>query len=249
MNNTNPVFAGLLQEALRRGKTPEQTRREANYVEMLLDVAIPAHLLDVPCGEGRLALELAGHRYRITGVDLAPDMLTYARQLAAERNLNDHFTIEERDMRDLPWRDTFDGAYCIWESFGYFDDDGNREFLTAVLNTLKPGSRFMFDTHVAETLLPTMHRRDWERIGDNLFIMEEREYDHATSTVTRRWITVKEGLAQPEPRSLSMRLYTYRELVALVLAAGFTSVEDYTWMSLFPFTMAAPRLMLVARKG
>jgi hypothetical protein len=33
---------------------------------------------------------------------------------------------EQRDMRDLPWRDTFDGAYCVGNSFGYLDDEVTR---------------------------------------------------------------------------------------------------------------------------
>ena len=149
-------------------------------------------------------------------------------------------------MRDLPWRDTFDGAYCFWESFGYFDDDGNRAFLTSVAQALKPGGRLVFDTHIAETLLPHLFRRDWQCLGDNLIIMEERAYDHATGIVTRRWIVVRDG--HTEHSSLTMRLYTYRELVALVKAAGFASVEDHGWLNLLPFTMASPRLVLVATK-
>ncbi len=238
------VFAGLLQEALRRGKSQDQTRREADYIEMLLNVSAPAHLLDVPCGEGRLACELAARRYQITGVDNAPDMLDHAHRTADSLDVS--FTAERRDMRDLPWRDTFDGAYCFWESFGYFDDDGNRAFLTSVAQALKPGGRLVFDTHIAETLLPHLFRRDWQCLGDDLIIMEERAYDHAAGIVTRRWIVVRDG--HTEHSSLTMRLYTYRELVALVKAAGFASVEDHGWLNLLPFTMASPRLVLVATK-
>jgi SAM-dependent methyltransferase len=247
MSTSEPIFSGLLQEALRQGKSPDQTRREADYIEMMLDVSAPAHLLDVPCGEGRLGLELAARRYRITGIDNAPAMLAAAQRAAADRDLGERFSAEQRDMRDLPWRDTFDGAYCFWESFGYFDDDGNRAFLSAVAAALKPGARFVFDTHLIETLLPHIHSREWQRVGDDLLVMEEHEYDHTTSVFTRRWIVVNAG--QTEERSLSMRLYTYRELVALVKSAGFESVEDYGWLNLLPFVLGAPRLVLAARKG
>jgi SAM-dependent methyltransferase len=241
------VYSGLLQQALRQAKTPEQTQREANYVETLLDVTPPAYLLDVPCGEGRLALELAARRYRVLGIDNAPDMLVLARQSAAVSGLGERFSAEERDMRDLPWRETFDGAYCLWESIGYFDDGGNRAFFEALAAALKPGARLVFDTHLIETILPGIHRREWQRVGDDVLVMEAHEYDHTTSVFTRHWIVVKDG--QTEERSQSMRLYSYRELVALVKAAGFVSVEDYGWLNLLPFTLASPRLVLVARKG
>jgi hypothetical protein len=35
-------------------------------------------------------------------------------------------------MRDLPWSERFDGAFCAGNSFGYLDDEGNAAFLCAV---------------------------------------------------------------------------------------------------------------------
>ena len=42
-------------------------------------------------------------------------------------------------MRDLPWPARFDGAFCVGNSFGYLDDEGNAAFLRAVAAVLKPG--------------------------------------------------------------------------------------------------------------
>ncbi len=39
---------------------PEATRAEADFFEESLETRPGARLLDVPCGDGRLALELAG---------------------------------------------------------------------------------------------------------------------------------------------------------------------------------------------
>jgi SAM-dependent methyltransferase len=241
------IFTGLMQEALRRGKSSDQTRREAEFIATLLDLTAPADLLDVPCGEARLALELAARRYRITGVDNAPDMLAYARQMAAARDLSDSFTAEQRDMRDLPWHEQFDGAYCLWESFGYFDDAGNQAFLSAVAGALKPGGCFVFDTHIVESIMPEARHRDWQPIGDDLLVLEDQEYDHVSGTFIRHWIVIKGD--RREERSLNIQLYTFRQLVSMVKAAGFETVEDYGWMSLMPYLPGSPRLVLVARKA
>ena len=57
-------------------------------------------------------------------------------------------------MRDLPWRARFDGAFCLGNSFGYLDDEGNAAFLRAVAAALKPGARFVLETPmVLENLL------------------------------------------------------------------------------------------------
>ena len=173
-------------------------------------------------------------------------MLAYARQSAAERDLSGAFVTEQRDMRDLPWTEQFHGAYALWESFGYFDDEGNRAFLAAVFGALKPGGRFLFDTHIMETMLPHIHQRDWQRVGDDLLIMEEKDYNHVAGTFTRHWIVVKDG--RTEERSLTFRLYTFRELKTLVQSAGFATVEDYSWLGTMPYTPGASRLVIVAQK-
>jgi O-methyltransferase involved in polyketide biosynthesis len=150
-------------------------------------------------------------------------------------------------MRDLPWREVFDGAYCFWESFGFFDDDGNHAFLSAVAAALKPGAKFVFDTHVAETMLPRLLQRSWEHVGDDLLVLEERDYDPATAVMTRHLTVV--GQERTATLDVAARLYTYRELVALLGSAGFTACEGYSWLSIVPFMMGAPRLLMVASRG
>jgi SAM-dependent methyltransferase len=240
-------FSGLFLEVLHRAKTPDQTKHEADYVEMLLDLTPPARLLDVPCGAGRIGLELAARKYQVTGIDLAEPLLDLARHATDERQLTARFAVEQRDMRDLPWTSEFDAAYSLWESFGYFDDAGNAAFLRAAASTLKPGGKFMFDTHIIESIIPTMHRREWERLGDDLLVLEERGYDHTTAIMTRYLTFVREG--QVERRALAFRLYTYRELVALLEACGFTDCQGYSWLSILPYSLAASRLVMVATKA
>lgn len=243
MSETDP----LVLSVFRQGKSSEQTRREADYLEMLLGLSAPAHLLDVPCGSGRLTVELAGRGHHVTGVDNDAALLDDVRRVAAARDLGAAIRVEQRDMRDLPWQEVFDGAYCFWESFGFFDDEGNRAFLGAVAAALKPGAKFVFDTHVAETMLPHLGQRPWERVGDDLLVLEERDYDPATAIMTRHLTIV--GRGRTARLDLSLRLYTYRELLTLLRGAGFAACEGYSWLSLVPFMMGAPRLLMVAGRG
>jgi ubiquinone/menaquinone biosynthesis C-methylase UbiE len=57
--------------------------------------------LDVGCGTGFLALELAARGHRVTGVDLAPGMLDLARRKAAGQGVAVRF--EEADAENLPF--------------------------------------------------------------------------------------------------------------------------------------------------
>jgi cyclopropane fatty-acyl-phospholipid synthase-like methyltransferase len=105
--------------------TPEQTRTEVEFLERVLRIAPGAQLLDVPCGNGRHAIEVAKRGYRLTGVDQSEEFIAEVRSadsVTARRVLG--------DMCDLPWPSEFDGAYCFGNSFGYVAD-GIRDHVRA----------------------------------------------------------------------------------------------------------------------
>ena len=45
-------------------------------------------LLDLACGTGRMALRMAELGYQVTGVDITPEMIEWARQKAAKQGLS-----------------------------------------------------------------------------------------------------------------------------------------------------------------
>src|SRR5215831_13827969 len=68
-----------------------------------LDVPPGAHLLDVGCGSGQLALIAAREGVRVTGVDIAENLIERARIRATADNLPARF--EVADAESLPFSD------------------------------------------------------------------------------------------------------------------------------------------------
>lgn len=216
-------FHGLAVDLWLKAVSPEHTRHEAAYVERTLGLAPGAEVLDVPCGAGRLSLELASRGYRMTGVDLSPEFLSHARAADVEQRV----VWEQRDMRDLPWSARFDGAFCFGNSFGYLDDEGDAEFLRAVAAALRPGGRFVLETPmVIESLLPNLEDRPWFKAGD-VYLLVTNEYDPARSRLDTEYTFVSDG--RVEVRRGSHRAYTYRQLIELMEAAGFAAAPDEPW--------------------
>ena len=52
----------------------EQTRAEMGFIHGALGLPRRAKVLDVPCGAGRLALELAAWGYDVTGIDQSAEV-------------------------------------------------------------------------------------------------------------------------------------------------------------------------------
>lgn len=238
-------FSGMAVEMWLHALTEEQTRTEVALLQETLQLTPEARVLDVPCGGGRHAIELACRGYQVTGVDLASEFLAAARTKAAQRKAS--VAWEQREMRDLPWHGTFDAAYCCGNSFGYLDDAGNAAFLRAVASALRPGGRFVLDSGaVAETLLPALKERTWYEVGDILFLIDNR-HQVAQSRLETECRFIRGG--QTERRSFSQRIYTYAELCGLLGEAGFTELEPYGSWTREPFRLKSPYLILAATRS
>jgi len=120
--------------------------REVEFLESVLGVPAGAAIFDVGCGTGRHAVELAGHGYRVTGLDLSAGMLAEAAKAAAHAGVE--IELIEADATAFSLERGFDAAVCLCE--GAFtlvgaDDpfDHDLAILRNVLAALKPGAPFV----------------------------------------------------------------------------------------------------------
>jgi SAM-dependent methyltransferase len=129
-------FRGVALDAWRLCFTPEQTRAEVDFLERVFASGLDSHLLDVPCGNGRHAVEFAGRGYRMTALDLSEEFVAEGR---GSTGLPVRWVLG--DMRELAWESEFDGAFCFGNSFAYLDADDACKFFWGIARSLKPGGR------------------------------------------------------------------------------------------------------------
>ena len=73
----------------------------------------PLRVLDVPCGNGRIARRLAAAGHEVAGIDIAPEEVALARAAAPD------VRFEVGDLRALPDLGAFDAVVSWGNSFGY----------------------------------------------------------------------------------------------------------------------------------
>jgi SAM-dependent methyltransferase len=201
--------------------TPQATQGEAQFVVDALGLSPGAQVLDLGCGYGRHAMELAARGYHVVGLDLSLPLLLRGADEAQRRGLSINFV--HGDMRELDFDSQFDGAYCLFSTFGYFDDEANKKTAANLARALKPGARAVIEVLNRDYLIADLPTRVWWE-GDGCVVLEEVDFNYFSSRITSNRSVVFDDGRQLE-QEISIRAYALHELGKLLHAAGFRVLE------------------------
>ncbi len=240
-------FDELYMEYQQKKHPEDETKKEAEFIVKALGLKPGDRVLDIGCGYGRHAVVLAEMGLQVVGLDINPAYLEVARAKAKELGVKVDFV--PGDMRHMPWRSEFDGAYMFYTSFGFYDDEDNVRVLSEAASALKPGGRLLVDVRNRERLvaLAAAHGSErwrwWEGWGD-LLVLGEEILDLGVGRITDRRIFFKSREFKGE-RSISLRLYSLRELISLMKEAGLEVQAAYGDYNASPYSVTSPRMILV----
>ncbi|MEX1007344.1 MAG: methyltransferase domain-containing protein [Acidimicrobiia bacterium] len=121
------------------GDTVEDPGTSA-LLELLGEVS-GMRVLDLPCGEGRVARELARRGARVVGVDLSAAMLDRARAFESDDPAGITYVLANGTKPDALQGERFDRVVC---NFGLSDIDDFDGILATFTRVLQPGGVFVF---------------------------------------------------------------------------------------------------------
>jgi SAM-dependent methyltransferase len=232
------MFASPAWQAVQLAwESAEDADDQVRRLELALRLEPGMRVLDVPCGTGRIAGRLAARGYDVAGVDRTQRFLEVARARG------DGVRYVRADMREVVFGSVFDAAICLWGSFGYFDDAGDRAQARSAAQALEHGGRYLIDALVEEAIAPWFRERESYEVGDTR--VEERRAWAPGGRIETTWTFTRAG-ERAVGRS-SIRIYSLDELTDLLARVGFTSFEardDH----LQPFGGGSSRLWLVATR-
>ena len=203
------------------GFLAERTPEEVERIVELLELEPGAEILDCPCGHGRISNALAERGFRVTGLDTTELFLERAREDAAARGVEVEYL--HGDMRELPWRERFDGLVNWFTSFGYFSDEENKAVLRGFHDTLRHEGRLVLETqNVSRIMLaPQPIHVVGERDGDLMIDRWELDAENARFLTER--LVMRGGRARKA--HFSVRWFTPPELRSWLEEAGFENVR------------------------
>lgn len=116
--------------------------RHVAWIHDTVLAAQPATILDLGCGPGLYADRLSRLGHTVTGVDIAPASLAYARLHAAG-------TFIQGDIRTIDLGSGFDLVMLVYGEFNAFAPEDAAALLDRAYEALKPGGRLLLEVHTA----------------------------------------------------------------------------------------------------
>ena len=213
------------------------TRQEIDFLVPALGLEPGMRVLDVGCGPGRHAHELARRSIEVHGIDISERFVEIARSTAP-----DGATFERLDARRLlgeeRHRAAFDAVICLCQgAFGLMTADGHDETVVAgMADALRSGGRLALSAFSAYFVM-----KHWE----------EAEFD-AEAGVNHERTEIRNEAGDPIATSLWTGCYTPRELRLLCRSYGLGvdaihSVEPGVYAAETPTPDSAEFLVLATR--
>ncbi|WP_190145694.1 SAM-dependent methyltransferase [Streptomyces glebosus] len=204
---------------------PELSEREAASIVKLAGLERGMTLLDAPCGHGRHANILASQGHSVVGVDRDERFLAMAADEA--RTMGVDVDYRRIDLREMSFDAEFDAAVSWYSSFGYFDDETDRDILRRYRRALRPGGRFLLDMHPLYRHIPSLlanHERHVDVLhrGEDLAV-EIQELDAEASRYYSEKVTIRDG--KVERARFSVRMFTAPEILEWFRTAGFSEAR------------------------
>lgn len=213
------------------------------FVETLIEHLQPmpgSRMLDIACGEGRYANQLAGHGFDVTGIDLAYHSIAKAKELGKD---NLHFYVH--DMRFPFYINYFDYAFNFFTSFGYFATE--RDHVMAAKSFaagLKKDGLLVVDylnaDHVLENIVP-----EDQVIRDNITfdIRKSVENKHIVKN-----IHIKDEFGADHYYAERVAAFTLPDFLDIFKKAGMKLVGTYGDYELGAYDPATSRRLIMIFK-
>lgn len=238
-------FSGLNCELWEKAITPEWTTQEVDFLIDTLQVNPGATLLDVPCGFGRHTVELARRGFQMTGIDISAEFLQTMQQRIDTEQLP--IQVIHGDILTTEIQSSFDGAYCMGNSFGYVDYNGMNVFVGNVASTLKAGARFVINSGmVAESVLSHFPETGHYVLGD-LTMDLRNSYAVGESCMLTEITYTKAN--RSEVHYFKHYVYTLAQIKRLLAQHNLQTIAVYKSTDKLDYQRGDQQMYLVAQKS
>jgi 2-polyprenyl-3-methyl-5-hydroxy-6-metoxy-1,4-benzoquinol methylase len=214
------------------------------FVESLVEHLQPlpgSKMLDIACGEGRFAIQLAEHGFDVTGIDLSYPSIEKAKQHEGEQL---HFMVH--DMRMPFYINYFDYAFNFFTSFGYFEHDRDHQLAAkSFAAALKKDGILVIDYLNRDYVLSALVEEQEVERGEHIFHIRKREErNHIIKE-----ISFTDDAGKERKYTESVAAFSLSDFVRMFRKAGMAltgTFGDYKLGQYHP--LDSPRMIMIFKK-
>jgi len=208
------------QEAFTQG-----TVQEVDFIEQEIGGNTSKRILDIGCGTGRHAIELAKRGYQVTAIDLSESQLKRAQEKANENQVNVDF--QQADARQLDFSNEFDLVIMLCEGgFSLMEtDEMNFAILKNATQALKNDGKLILTT--LNALFPLYHSvKDFMNNNLNEGQSENNTFDLMTFR-DHSTFEIVDDYGNQKTLNCNERYYAPSEITWLIKTLGYTKCDIY----------------------
>ncbi|HZF63808.1 MAG TPA: class I SAM-dependent methyltransferase [Chitinophagaceae bacterium] len=240
-------FKGINCEIWEKAIPDDITRQEVDFLVGELNLQQGQHVLDIPCGFGRHSIELSKRGFYVTGIDISETFIKSLRNKIDSEKLN--IKAIQADILTVQLSETFSGALCLGNSFGYFSAHKMKSFVEKISSSLRSGGKVIINSGmVAESILPNFsnYAKNKSYTVGNITMDVTNIYKVEDSYMISNLLYTKEG--KTEEHSFKHYVFTLGEIKRLLEQYGLRTMATYSSTSKSPYKLGDQQVYIVAEK-
>lgn len=245
LNINSQYFDSEYKHTWKRTIPPGLTEAETDMICEAGGLTRQSSALDLMCGYGRHALELARRDIPVTAIDNLKDYIEEINQASQEQALPVKTLVSDVTSIDLPGQ--FDAAICMGNSFAFFDRLQASKLVANVSKHLKANGIFIINSWaIAEIAIRYFKERDWHWAGEYQCVLESK-YHFQPSRIETRQTVLKDNQVVAILDGIDY-IFSLDEIEAMLEETGMKITSLYSTPRKKKFALGDPRIYIIATK-
>lgn len=245
-NINNTFFEGIYKDVWRKLIPHGLTEVEGEFIMDVAGLEEGSAVLDIMCGYGRHALDLARRGVDVTAIDNALEYIEEIKEKASQESLPVRAVCSDVIYAELT--QSFDAAICMGNSFAFFHKEDATALLKKIAAALKPGGIFVLNSWmIAEIAIKFFKEREWYRVDQYKYLLDYQFHFYPTRIESEHTILCDDG--RIEVIQGVDYIFTLAELEAMFREAGLKTIHLYSNPRKKKFAMGDGRIYIIAEKA
>jgi len=244
-NINDNFFSGIYKDVWRKIIPNGLTEAEVDFIIDIAGLTPGNKVLDIMCGYGRHALELAKRGFEVTAVDNLSAYIEEINETASKKNVSVQAICTGALEVTLPG--TYDAIICMGNSFAFFEKEEANELLQKLSDHLtEAGTLIINSWMIAEIAIKHFREKEWQIIDQYKYLLDYKFLFNPNRIESEHTILASDGSF--EVIKGVDYVHTLSEMETMFNQAGLYTTGLYATPRKKPFKLGDSRIYIVAEK-